>query len=208
MQELLQARDGYAAIAGSEACMAHRVCPAWLGYWLICPLRRWWQNPKEIVASYVHEGQVVLEPGPGMGYFTLDLAELVGTSGRVVAVDIQPKMLERLRTRAVKAGVAARVETRLASTDSMGTRDLGRIVDFTLAFAVVHEFPDQARFFKEVAEVSKPGAVLLLAEPRGHVKEPAFGSELADADRAGFALVSRPEIKGSHAAALRFENRN
>jgi hypothetical protein len=36
--------------------MAHRVCPWWLGYWLICPLRRRRQNPAEIVAPYVHEG--------------------------------------------------------------------------------------------------------------------------------------------------------
>jgi ubiquinone/menaquinone biosynthesis C-methylase UbiE len=183
--------------------MAHRVCPPWLGYWLTCPVRRWWQDPAEILGPFVHEGQVVLEPGPGMGYFTLDLARLAGASGRVVVVDIQPKMLEGLRKRAAKAGVAGRVETRLASAESMGIRELGGIVDFTLAFAVVHEFPDQRRFFTEVAEVSKPGATLLLAEPRGHVKEPVFASELEDAARVGFALVNRPKIGGSHAAVLK-----
>lgn len=186
--------------------MAHRVCPPWLGYFLVCPMRRWWQDPRKIIGPYVREGQTVLEPGPGMGFFTLDLAQRVGPSGRVIVVDIQPKMLERLRKRAAKAGVGSRMDVRLAKEESMGIRGLGRIVDFTLAFAVVHEFPDQAQFFREVAEVSKPGATLLLAEPRGHVKEAAFALELQGATEVGFELAGRLEISGSHAAELKFEN--
>ena len=75
--------------------MTHRVCPWWLGYCLICPL--------QILAPYVHDGMTVLEPGSGMGFFTLELARLVVASGRVIAVDIQPKMLERLSTLTAKA---------------------------------------------------------------------------------------------------------
>jgi tRNA A58 N-methylase Trm61 len=100
--------------------MSHRVCPPWLGYWLLCPVRKWWQDPGEIIGPYVHEGQVVLEPGPGMGYFTLELARRVGTSGRVIAVDVQLKMLQRLQTRAAKAGLGSRVEARLASYSHRG----------------------------------------------------------------------------------------
>jgi ubiquinone/menaquinone biosynthesis C-methylase UbiE len=47
----------------------------------------------------------VLAPGPGMGFFTIPLARLVGPSGRVIAVDLQPKMIESLKRRASKAGV-------------------------------------------------------------------------------------------------------
>lgn len=88
----------------------------------------------------------VLEPGPGMGFFTLELARLVGPSGRVIPVDIQPKMLARLKRRAANAGVASRIEARVTSNESMGIADLRNSVDFTLAFAVVHELPDAARF--------------------------------------------------------------
>jgi len=184
--------------------MSHRVCPPWLGYWLVCPARRWWQNPTDVVGPYVHAGQMVLEPGPGMGYFTLELARLVGGTGRVIAVDIQRKMLERLRKRAANAGLLERLDMRLASSESMGIAELGRTVDFTLAFAVVHEFPDQTRFFNEVAEVSRPPmATLLLAEPKGHVKESLFASELEAACAAGFEVVGRPRIRGSHAAVLK-----
>src|SRR5215472_7400817 len=158
--------------------MAHRVCPWWLGYWLICPLRRRGQNPAAILAPYVHPGMTVLEPGSGMGFFTLDLANLVGASGRVIAIDIQARMLERLRGRAAKVGLLDRIDVRLASPHSMGITDLRSSIDFTLAFAVVHEFLDAARFFAEVAAASRLDASLVLAEPKDHVKVAEFDFEL------------------------------
>lgn len=183
--------------------MTHRICPWWLGYWLISPLRKYWQNPHDILAPYVRERMTVLEPGPGMGFFTLELARLVGPSGRVIAVDVQSKMIDRLKHRAAKAGLLERVDARIALADSMGMTDLHNSVDFTLAFAVVHEFPDAGRFFAEVAAFSKPGATVLLAEPSGHVKAAAFDSELQAAAAAGLKLVDRPSIRRSHAALLR-----
>ncbi len=184
--------------------MAHRVCPWWLGYWLTCPLRRYGQDPATILAPYVHEGMTVLEPGPGMGFFTLELARLVGASGRVVAVDVQPKMIDRLKRRAAKAGLLSRVDARIGFADSANLKDINGVVDFTLAFAVVHEFPDAGRFFATVAAASKPGASLLLAEPKGHVKPEAFDSELRAAAEAGFKLIDRPSINRIRAALALF----
>jgi ubiquinone/menaquinone biosynthesis C-methylase UbiE len=183
--------------------MAHRVCPWWLGYFLLNPFRRRSQNPNKILTPYVREGMTVLEPGPGMGFFTLELLKLVGNRGRVIAVDVQPKMLAKLKRRAAKSGLLDRLEARLASSQSQSIADLRGSVDFTLAFAVVHEFPDATRFFAETAAVSKPGANLLLAEPNGHVKTADFEAELRAADNAGFQLVDRPSIRRSQAALLR-----
>ena len=183
--------------------MEHRVCPWWLGYWLTCPLFRLGQNPHAILAPHVREGWTVLEPGPGMGFFTLELARLVGPSGRVIAADIQPKMLDRLKRRASNAGLLERIDARLASRESMSIADLRGSVDFTLAFAVVHELPDRKRFFGEVAPAAKAGALLLLAEPKGHVKQPEFDSELQAASDAGFEVIGRPAIARSLAALLR-----
>lgn len=89
--------------------MAHRVCPWWLGYLLASPLRRLMANPRKLLEPYVHEGMTVLEPGPGMSFFTLELARLLGASGRVVALDIQSKMLDGLKRRLAKAGFLERV---------------------------------------------------------------------------------------------------
>lgn len=183
--------------------MAHRVCPWWLGYFLASPIRRWiGQDPVKIVRPYVREGMTVLEPGPGMGFFTLPLARFVGPSGRVIAVDLQPKMIASLKRRASQANLLDRIDARVTSADTMAITDLEGKVDFTLAFAIVHEFPDAGRFFVEVARACKPGALVLLAEPNGHVDNTAFASELLAAAVVGFALKERPSISRSHGALL------
>jgi len=183
--------------------MSHRVCPWWLGYFLASPLRRLMLDPKEVVQPFVQEGMTVLEPGPGMGFFTVELARLVGAAGRVIVVDIQAKMLAGLKRRVAKAGLLNRVEPRLVSDGSLGVTDLKGRVEFTLAFAVVHELPDAGRFFAEVAQASKPGASLLLVEPGGHVKESEFQAELQAAARAGLTLTNHPSVRRSHAALLK-----
>ncbi len=78
--------------------MSHRVCPWWIGYLLASPIRRWLQDPRPIVGPYVSEGMTVLELGPGMGFFTLEIARRVGPQGRVIAVELQPRLLFSLAT--------------------------------------------------------------------------------------------------------------
>ena len=183
--------------------MAHDVCPWWLGYFLISPLRRLIQNPRKVVGPYVRESMIVLEPGPGMGFFTLELGRLVGPSGRVVAVDIQPRMLSNLKRRAARAGLLERLDARLATPSALGIEDFAGTVDFALAFALVHELPAAEPFFQQVALASKRGAGLLFVEPAGHVKPEQFEAELDAAVRAGFMLMERPTIRRSHAAFLK-----
>lgn len=185
--------------------MAKRVCPWWLGYFLASPLRRCLmrEDPAKILAPYVREGMTVFEPGPGMGFFTLELARRVGAAGKVVAVDVQPRMLTGLKRRAAKAGLLDRMDARVATPESLGVSDLVERVDFTLAYALVHEMPDSAKFFREAAMVSKPGAFLLLAEPSGHVKAEEFEIELKQAAEAGFVRTARPAVPHSQAVLFR-----
>lgn len=159
--------------------------------------------PARILAPYVCEGMTVFEPGPGMGFFTLELARRVGASGKVVAVDVQAKMIAGLKRRAAKVRLLDRIETRISASESLGVDDLTGRVDFTLAYALVHEMPDSAQFFREAAAVSKVGAFLLLAEPSGHVKEEEFKTELKQATEAGFVIAGRPAIAHSRAVLLR-----
>ncbi len=183
--------------------MSKRVCPWWLGYFLASPIRRWMTDPHELLSSYVQEGMVALEPGPGMGFFTLELARLVGEPGRVIALDVQEKMLSKLRQKARKAGLNSRIDARLVPRDTMMLDDLAGKADFTLAYAMVHETPSAKNFFAEVGNASKTGAVLYLVEPSGHVNEQEFAEELRFAANAGFALVERPRISRTHAAILK-----
>ena len=182
--------------------MAQHVCPWWFGYWLASPLRRLAFSPREILGPYVSEGMKVLEPGPGMGFFTLELARLVGPSGRLFAVDIQQKMLDGLSRRAEKAHLLDRIELRLSGTSELGVRDLKGTLDFVLAFAMVHEVPDPARFFKEVAAALRPGGRLLFSEPSGHVGEADFARSLELALAAGLRVEGRPAIRRTRSALL------
>lgn len=183
--------------------MARQVMPWWLGYLLISPLRRWiGGDPEELLQPYLHAGITVLEPGPGMGFFTLPMAAMIGPTGRVVAVDIQPQMLAELRKRAQKAGLRQRIDTRLATPDSMGLADLKGKVDFVLAFAMVHEMPSAERFFAQASESLKPRGLMLLAEPRGHVSQDHFEAEVAAARQSGLKMVTRLKVRRSWAAVL------
>jgi len=183
--------------------MSHRVCPWWLGYFLASPIRRLFADPAATVRPYVQPGMTVLEPGPGMGFFTVELARRVGPTGRVIAVDVQPRMIAGLKRRIVKAGLADRVEARLAPPDSLGISELRGQVDFTFAMAVVHETPGPERFFNQIAEATKPGGAIFLAEPAGHVNEEDFAAELQAASAAGFQVVQRPSMRRLHTALLR-----
>ncbi len=182
--------------------MAHHVCPWWLGYWLAGPLRRLRHDPGKILQPYVSAGMLVLEPGPGMGFFTLELARIVGAGGRVVAVDVQPKMLAALRRRARRAGLLERIDARLAEGASLGVTDLAGRADFVLAFAVVHEVPEQTRFFAETSLTLRHGGKMLICEPSGHVTDADFAASLALAKAAGLQAESRPKIPGGRSAVL------
>jgi ubiquinone/menaquinone biosynthesis C-methylase UbiE len=183
--------------------MAERVCPWWLGYLLVSPVRRLFQDPDRILAPYVTAGMYALEPGPGMGFFTIPLARLVGGAGRVFAVDIQPKMLRALERRAAKARLKDRVITRQAQPGSMELSDLAGRIDFVLAFAVVHEMPSVTSFFEETARALKLGGTALFAEPKGHVGDEMFQEQLQAAAQAGLTPSGYPAIWRSHACLLR-----
>ncbi len=182
--------------------MSHRVCPWWLGYLLANPVRRLVHDPTALLGPFVTGGMTVLEPGPGMGFFTLELARLVGPRGKVVAVEVQPRMLSALRRRADKAGLLDRIDARKAPADGMGLDDLEGRVDFVLAFAVVHELPSAARFFAEARAALAPGRRLLLAEPSSHVPERDFAATLRLAEQNGFDAAAGPAIRWSRSAVL------
>ena len=180
----------------------HGVCPWWIGYLLASPVRKLWQDPVRILAPLVRAGMTVLEPGPGMGFFTLEIARLVGPSGSVVAVDVQPRMIEALKRRARRAGLLDRIDARMVAPGSMAIDELDATVDLVFAFAVVHELPSAAGFFSEAARAMKPGARLLLAEPAGHVKETELAQQIAAAAASGLKVIDRPPVGHSITALL------
>jgi tRNA A58 N-methylase Trm61 len=176
----------------------------WMGYLLASPVRRWISGkPESILEPYVEQGMTVLEPGPGMGFFTLPLARMVGPTGRVIATDIQPRMLDKLEQRAHEAGLFDRIEVREAEPDRLTVAEWANTIDFALAFAVVHEMPSPDAFFLELGTALKHKGVVLFAEPSGNVGQAAFEQEVDAARNAGFVIMDQPRISGNRAAVLR-----
>jgi ubiquinone/menaquinone biosynthesis C-methylase UbiE len=172
------------------------VCPWWLCPTFDNPLRRLIQNPDRILAGLVQSGETALDLGCGMGYFSIPLARLVGSQGKVICVDLQEQMLTRVRRRAERAGVADRVRLHRAGTDSLG---LTEKADFALAFWMLHEVPDQAAFLAEVRAWLQPGARLLIVEPRIHVGSVAFERSAEAARNGGWEIVASPPVALSRA---------
>ena len=70
------------------------VCPVEMARSLDNIFRIWFQNPRKILAPFIREGMTVLDIGCGPGFFSTEIAEMVGPSGRVIACDLQKEMLE------------------------------------------------------------------------------------------------------------------
>ncbi len=183
--------------------MTEHVCPYWAGYFLANRLRKLLQNPYKILAPYAKPGMTVLDVGSAMGFFSLPLAEMVGPGGKVVCVDVQPKMLEVLRRRAVEAGLAERIETHVSSEDSIGLHGRDASFDFALAFTMMHEVGNQASFLREIYQMLKPGAALLLTEPIKHVSPAQFDCTISLAQQEGFVITDHPLIRLSHTVVLK-----
>ncbi|MBN2217451.1 MAG: class I SAM-dependent methyltransferase [Pirellulales bacterium] len=179
--------------------MAH-VCPWWsVPLTINPPFRRLLHDPEKIVGPYVESGMTVLDVGCGAGWFSIPMARMVGETGKVIAVDLQPQMLAMLRRRAERAGMASRIQTHGCEWNRLG---IEVEADFALIFAMLHEVPDQDRMLDEVHRLLKHDGRLLLAEPPLHVSKKRFANEVAIAKRAGFRIVEEPRLRWSHAVLL------
>jgi ubiquinone/menaquinone biosynthesis C-methylase UbiE len=183
---------GAGQAAGSPAPGGGDVCSAEHAGWLSTPLRRLLHDPRRILKGLVAAGDTAIDFGCGPGFFTLPMAEMVGPDGRVVAVDLQAAMLDRLRLRAERAGLESRITLHCCAPDSVGELPAA---DAALAFYMVHEVPDVARFLGEVAGALKPGGRFLLVEPRGPVSAPAFAATIDLATAAGLRPVAAPRVR-------------
>jgi 2-polyprenyl-3-methyl-5-hydroxy-6-metoxy-1,4-benzoquinol methylase len=177
------------------------VCPWWLGYFLLNPLRRYYQNPETLLAPYIKPGMKVVDYGCAMGYFSLPMANLVGENGQVYAIDIQQKMLDSLTRRAKKAGLD-RIIKPVLFTENTTFDDLTGQIDFALLFAMVHEVPDKKELFEAIGKLVKTSGTVMFAEPRGHVSLSAFEKSVVIAESYGLIALQKIKVSGSHAVVL------
>ncbi|MBW2710148.1 MAG: class I SAM-dependent methyltransferase [Deltaproteobacteria bacterium] len=177
-----------------------RVCPVEMAGSLDNRLRRWVQNPKKILGPYIKEGMTVLDLGCGPGFFSLEMALLVGKSGRVIATDLQKGMLQKVKNKIEGTELEERITLHQCEADKIG---LSNSIDFVLAFYMLHEVSNQEALFKEIGSNLKPTGQMLIVEPPFHVSTSVFQKMIEKAQNAGFTLSERPKVLMSKSAVLK-----
>ena len=138
-------------------------CPVWLR-WMVeldNPFTR--TNRAAVIIEHLdpRPGMAVLDAGCGPGRLTISLAGRVGDGGQVVAVDIQPGMLDRVREKLSAAGIG---NVQLIQA-GLGDGDLGaERFDRAVLVTVLGEIPDRQAAMGEVFDALKPGGLLAVTE--------------------------------------------
>jgi ubiquinone/menaquinone biosynthesis C-methylase UbiE len=169
----------------------NRVCPVELAGSFDNRFRRWLQNPLKILGPYIKEGMTVLDLGCGPGFFSIDIAQMVGKGGRVIACDLQEGMLQKLRNKIQGTELEERITLLRCQMDRIGVSEK---VDFVLAFYMVHESPKKEALFTEISSILKPNGQVLIVEPPFHVSKKAFEETLRKARGAGLTVAEGPKV--------------
>jgi SAM-dependent methyltransferase len=126
------------------------------------PARDGWQHPREVVALLqIPKGSVVADLGAGTGYFAAHLSEGVGPSGKVLALDVEPKMIDFLKRR-VHEQKLPNVEPRLVQADDPGLApgSVARV----LVVNTWHHIDDRANYARKLAQGLAPGGEIWIVD--------------------------------------------
>lgn len=132
--------------------------------WLERPERADEERPDLLLAGLgLRPGMVVADIGAGTGYHARRMAGLVGSSGRVFAVDAQPQMIALIRESIARQGAGNITAVLAAPTDARlpaSTFDLAIMVD------VYHEFEFPEEMMASIVRALKPGGRVVFVEYR------------------------------------------
>ena len=132
--------------------------------WLERSERQNEERPDLLIDSLgIQPGQVVADIGAGSGYFTRRLAAKVGQEGRVMAVDIQPEMLEILRRNLTQSGIH---NVRMILGKETSPNLPPNSVDLVLMVDVYHEFSFPHEMMTQIHSALKPGGQVVWVEYR------------------------------------------
>jgi ubiquinone/menaquinone biosynthesis C-methylase UbiE len=153
------------------------------------PLRRRVQPPDLLAERHgVRTGMTVLDVGPGNGRYTLAAARAVGPRGHVHAIDLEPRMIQRVHQRAASEGVTT-IEARVADVYALPYPD--DFFDVVYLITVTGEIPEPVRMLRECCRVLKPAGTLGVSELLTDPDYPLRRTVTAWATAAGFRPAER-----------------
>ena len=121
-----------------------------------------WQKPDEVIAALnIKPGERIADVGCGPGYFTLPLADAVGLTGKVWAVDIQAEMLDRLREHIAKRELS-NIEPQLVPEND--PRLLPGQVDTVFIVNTYHHFSYRPVYVSKLRSALAPGGRIVIID--------------------------------------------
>ena len=135
------------------------------------PERLKWLPPEEVIARIgLVPGMTIADVGTGTGYFALPFAKAVGSEGKVLAVDFQKEMLEKLRHKLSGSGPQQNVV--FVEGEAARTTLPGNSCDLVFMANLWHELDDDAGVLSEVKRLIRPGGRFAILDWRTDVVPP------------------------------------
>jgi len=107
-------------------------------------------------------GETILDLGSGPGFLSCELAEEVGTTGRIVGVDISSEMNSIASTRIAAAGLADRVD--ISEGDATALAFADAIFDAAVSMQVIEYLADPDAALHQLVRVLRPGGRLVIVD--------------------------------------------
>lgn len=141
-----------------------------------------WREGQEVLIApaEIGDGQTVVDYGCGPGGLAVELARRIGSTGKVVGLDINADFLERTHARAADEGVAERIETRLLTNDTLPVDT--HVADRVVCKNVLEYVPDPQAIIHEFHRVLQPGGI-------AHVSDSDWGAVVFEPARDRFARI-------------------
>jgi ubiquinone/menaquinone biosynthesis C-methylase UbiE len=162
-------------------------------------LRKYFHNPNKILKPFIRKNMVALDFGCGPGVFSIEIAQLLEVTGKVIAVDMQKGMLEIIKRKIKGTSIEKIIDLHQCTQEKVG---LNENVDFVLMFYVVHEVPSKENLFSEILPRINKDGLLMIVEPK-MVPKTVFNAMIESIKGNGFEEYCPLKITFSRSIVLR-----